>query len=80
MVKALVRAHRWLNMLENGEVNAIKALAAQEELDDSYVNRLLRLTLLNPKLVEKILHGQQPEEMTLGALTKAFPVSWQEQR
>jgi hypothetical protein len=34
----------------------------------------LRLTLLAPDIVEAILDGRQPEEMTLPALMRAFPV------
>lgn len=37
------------------------------------------MTLLSPEIVEAFLEGRQPVEMTLAALTKPFPVSWDEQ-
>jgi hypothetical protein len=37
---------------------------------------LLRTTLLAPEIVEAILDGRQPAEMTLAMLMKPFPVGW----
>ena len=36
--------------------------------------------MLAPKIVEAILDGRQPLEMTLPLLIKAFPVEWDRQR
>jgi hypothetical protein len=38
------------------------------------------LTLLAPEIVEAIIEGRQPAEMTLPALLRAFPVAWVDQR
>lgn len=46
----------------------------------SFVNRLLRLTLLAPDIVEAILDGLQPKGMALEKLTRAMPSVWEEQR
>jgi hypothetical protein len=35
--------------------------------------------LLAPEIVEAILDGRQPTEMTLAALMGPFPTEWQEQ-
>jgi len=40
---------------------------------------VLRLTLLAPSIVESILDGRQPAEMTLARLMEPFPVGWREQ-
>ncbi len=37
---------------------------------------MLRLTLLAPDIVEAILDGRQPEEMTLPGLMEPFRVEW----
>jgi hypothetical protein len=47
-------------------------LAAAEIINASYVSRVLRLTLLAPEIVEAILDGRQPAEMTLEVLMKPF--------
>jgi hypothetical protein len=45
----------------------------------AYVCRLLRMTLLAPDIVEAILDGRHPAEMTLAVLMKPAPIVWQEQ-
>jgi hypothetical protein len=79
MIKALARAFRWRKLMETGAYATIEELAAAEKINASYVSRVLRLTLLAPKIVEAILHGRQPAEMTLAALMKPFAVGWEGQ-
>ena len=80
LVKALARAHRWQKLLESGECASITELAAAEKIDRSYLCRVLRLTLLAPEIVEAIMDGRQPEEVTLPGLMKGFPVEWEQHR
>ena len=79
LVKALVRAFRWRRMLESGVVSTVGEIATREKINKSYVSRVLRLTLLAPQIVEAILDGWLPPEMTLLVLIKPFPVEWSEQ-
>jgi hypothetical protein len=79
LVKAVARAFRWRRMLEAGGFATINELAAAEKINSSYVSRVLRLTLLAPCIVEAILDGQQPEDMTLPVLMEPFPLGWAEQ-
>src|SRR5581483_7592130 len=60
MVKAIARAYRWRRLLETGVYGTITELAAAENINQSYVCRILRLTLLAPDIVEAILDGRQP--------------------
>jgi hypothetical protein len=80
MVKAIARAFRWREMLENGTHATIAEIAAAEKIHESYVGRVLRLTLLAPDIVEAILGGRQPMGLQLEALLRRFPVGWREQR
>jgi hypothetical protein len=80
MVKAIARAFRWREMLENGTHATIAEIATAEKINETYVGRVLRLILLAPDIVEAILGGRQPPELQLGGLTKPFPVEWREQR
>ena len=80
MVKEIARAFRWREMLENGTHATIAEIAAAEKINESYVGRVLRLTLLAPDIVEAILGGRQPAEMTLAVLLRWFPAWWREQR
>ena len=66
-------------MLETGRTARSRNRRGRED-QPSYVSRVLRLTLLAPDIVEAILDGRQPKEMTLAVLMKPFPVGWEEQR
>lgn len=79
MVKAIARAFRWRQMLENGTHATIAKIAAAEKINESYVGRILRLTLLAPNIVELILQGHQPERLQLHALMKRLPLAWSAQ-
>jgi hypothetical protein len=80
MVKAIARGFRWRKLLETGVHATVDDIAAAERINASYVSRVLRLTLLSPALVEAILDGRQPADITLAALMKPFPVEWERQR
>ena len=80
LVKALARAFRWRRMLETGAVATVTEIAARERINASYVSRVLRLTLLAPEIVEAILDGRQPPEVTLPVLMGTFPMEWERQR
>ena len=79
MIKAIARGFRWRKLLEMGVYGTIEEIAAAEKINPSYVSRILRLTLLAPSIVEAILDGRQPAEMTLAALMEPFAVAWREQ-
>ena len=80
MVKAMARAFRWRELLERGEYATVVEIADAERINESYVSRLLRLTLLAPEIVEAILDGRQSPTITLAVLMRRLPVSWNEQR
>ena len=79
LVKAIVRAHRWRDMMESGDYATVRDLAKAEAINESYLGRVLRLTLLAPKIVEAILEGKQPATLELDDLMQLFPVEWDKQ-
>jgi hypothetical protein len=80
LVKAVVRAHRWRQMLESGEYSSSAELAKAEKVNDSYLSRILRLTLIAPDIIEAILTGRQPSTLQLDDLLKPLPTEWERQR
>ena len=78
LVKALARAHRWRRMLEEGRFGTLAELADAERISRSYVCRVLRLTLLAPDIVERIVDGLPT--VGLPRLMQPFPVEWERQR
>ena len=79
VIKALGRAFRWRKLLEASVYVTVEEIAQAEKINTSYVSRILRLTLLAPEIVEAILDGRQPTDMTLAGLMRPFPVVWREQ-
>ena len=80
MVKAIARAHRWKRLMESGRFASVTELAEAEKINQSYLCRVLRLTLLAPDIVEAILDGRQPLGIQLDVLLKPHPVVWSTQR
>ncbi|MEI2432786.1 LacI family transcriptional regulator [Lysobacter yananisis] len=75
---ALVRGYRWRAMLDTGEVASMKDIADSENVDRSYVARMINMTLLAPELIEAILDDTVPD-WTLDDVAIAPPDRWDEQ-
>ena len=80
LLKAIVRAYRWREMLESGKYSCAADLAKAEKVNASYFSRILRLTLVAPEIIEAILSGRQPGTLQLNDLLKPLPVIWARQR
>jgi site-specific DNA recombinase len=83
LLKAVARAHCWLADLISGEATSMAAIAARAGVSKRYVSRLVRLALLAPELVERIVEGRQAPELSAQSLLTdqfAVPPSWQAQR
>jgi hypothetical protein len=79
LLKAIVRAYRWRELLESGEYASAADLAKAEKVNDSYLSRILRLTLLAPQIIEAIATGRQPSTLQLDDLLKPLPAVWARQ-
>lgn len=80
LVRAMAKAFRWRAMLESGDFSSILELAKAEKVNQSYMCRLLRLTLLAPDLVEAAVDGTAPVGLALARAVEASPMEWQKQR
>ena len=80
LLKALARGFRWRKLLETGDYATIEEIADAENINPSYVSRVLRMTLLAPEIVETILAGKQPEGLTMARAMQPFPLDWERQK
>jgi ParB-like chromosome segregation protein Spo0J len=76
MQLALARGHRWLAMLESGEVKSLTEIAKREGVDNSYVSRMVNLTTLAPDIVAAILDDTLSDDITLMELAADPPALW----
>lgn len=81
LMNALAKAFHWQRLLDRGIVHSGTEIAQKENMDLASVNEILRLTLLDPEIVEGILRGHQPEGLTMNWLnTNPIPWEWKKQR
>ena len=80
MVKLIARGHRWHRQLFDGTHASIADIAKSENINPSFVSRVLRLAYLSPTLVEAILDGKYPAHLTMKDLMEPFPMEWELQR
>ncbi len=77
---ALARGHRWLRLIESGKVANLAAIAKLENVDRSYVSRMVNLTTLAPDIQAAILDETLPDTVSLFDLAIDTPLSWETQR
>ncbi len=80
LLKALVKAHLWQRQLKSGKCSGMKELCERYDVTAKYVQLILRLNFLAPKLKEAILFGEQPRHLKLSDLMNNVPVLWSEQQ
>ncbi|ARU21380.1 transposase [Ralstonia solanacearum] len=81
LLQALARGFYWQRLVDTGVMKSGAAIARVEGLHPTAVNELMRLTLLAPDIVARLLAGRQPRSMTLWWFQhNPLPVDWDAQR
>lgn len=82
LIMLIAKAHLWLRMLTDGTADSIGDLAHKKNEDQNEISRFLPLAFLAPDIVEHILAGTQPVDLTVQKLrdTSTLPNTWNEQR
>src|SRR6266481_1589951 len=81
LIKAIARGRAWFEELAAGRARSLRELAERDGITRRYVRRLVDLAFLSPELVDSILHGRQPVELTATRLTELdLPLDWTDQR
>ncbi len=82
LVLAVAQGRQWFAEIKQGNVRSVRDLAKRHNVDRGDVSRALPLALLAPDIVEAILAGRQPVELTAKRLKRIgdLPASWAEQR
>ncbi len=80
LINAIAKSYRWNKMLKTGKFANIKDI---EKFESDYcldhIKKTVRLNILSPKIVESILTGTQPPELSLQKLYKLKTLNWEEQ-
>lgn len=68
--------------LVSGRRSSLRAIAKAEGVTDRYIAHILPLAFLAPDIVESVIEGTQPEDLTLERLVKYtdLPLAWADQK
>ena len=77
LLLSIARAYRWQKMIDEGKFKNIAELANVLGIDPGAVARTIRLTLLSPKIIHKIIAGEV--NLLQEQYRQSFPDSWEEQ-
>ena len=76
---ALVRARRWQKMLDTGKYKTLREISVGENVDPSYVSRVMKLNLLDPEIVELILNDEMECTANFNVFCIDLPSTWSDQ-
>ena len=80
LLKAIARAHDWRECMVDGSLLNGPSIAGRSGLNQRYVRRVLQCAFLAPDIVEAILDGRHPPNLTVRKLWHDLPADWAEQR
>ncbi|MEY4238063.1 MAG: hypothetical protein RL339_664 [Pseudomonadota bacterium] len=79
VLRALAQAWSWRRKLESGEVATIEDMSRLANVTHRMVGRMLKLTYLAPKVLEKLLLERMPPRVSLRALIETADLNWTDQ-
>ncbi len=82
LVQMIERAHRWRQEWLCNNDQEITAIALKDGVEQSSASKLIRLAYLAPDIVEAIIKGRAPVDLTADRLRRlpSLPTDWNEQR
>ena len=81
LIEAIGRAFYWQKLLDDAVFASASDIARAEGMHFRNVCNFLRLTLLAPDIIERVLAGKQPRRMSLVWFQRnSLPVEWDRQR
>ena len=70
IVLNIARGFYWQEMIDSGKITNIRELAKIMNVNESYVGRTIRLTMLSPEIIHRAIRGTLPEDISLAKLYK----------
>ena len=77
LMRALGLAHHWQHLLDEQRVASVAEIAEAEGMDVTQVRRVMRLTLLAPEVIERLVGA--PDIVLEQVMRRPSPSSWAEQ-
>lgn len=82
LIKAIAKARCWSEELTSGKVSSLAVIASREGISRAHVSYMMNLAFIAPGIIEAIVAGQQPADVTSESLMKRtdLPLAWNEQK
>ena len=77
LMKALGLAHHWQRLLDEQRAASVAEIAEAEGIDVTQVRRVMRLTLLAPEVVERLVGS--PDVVLEKVMRRPWPNGWSDQ-
>lgn len=74
LLRALGLAHHWQRLLDEGRFSSMTEIAAAEGIDVTQVRRIMRLTVLAPEVVERLVSS--PDAVLERVMRRPWPNGW----
>ena len=78
LMRTLGLAHHWRRLLDEERVASVADIASAEDMDVTQVRRVMRLTLLAPEVIERLVGA--PDMVLEQVMRRPWPLSWSDQR
>ena len=75
----LARAFRWQQYIDEGKFKNIRELAKAIGQDETAVAKTMRLRMLSPAIVHRIVTGDIPRSLNFTNINQGIPDVWSEQ-
>ena len=80
LTKAVARARGWYERVLEGKSSDQRSLTRHAGVTERYIGKVFGCAFLAPDIVEAILEGRQPRDLSFKKLCANIPLSWAEQR
>jgi len=77
LMRALGLAHHWQRLLDEGRAGSASDIAEAEDTNVTQVRRIMRLTLLAPEVVERLMGSS--DALLEDVIRRSWPIGWEEQ-
>lgn len=82
LIETISRVHSWFEETASGRAATVPNIAKQEDADESDASRMMSFAFLAPGIVDAIVEGRQPVELTAEPLNRSgcLPLPWSDRR
>ena len=79
LLNAIVRAHAWVKLLQEGIHDSLESLADAVKLHPNFVRHAIRSAFIDPSITEAVLRGSADAAL-LSKLRLDFGIAWTNQQ